>query len=349
MTWLVFYKLLAVFFTVALGWAVGRTGWLGPAAAGTDPARQLGNAAMYLFVPALLFRSTARLDTSAMPWTTLLAFFVPAVLLTVGIYALARAARTRAARAPGSGRATLPAQDAQAAEVAAGAPAAAAVASVFGNSVQVGIPVVAAVFGEQGLGLLVAIISLHALVLLSVLTVLAEVDRARARRASDVSGGVWRTLRQTVVNTVVHPVVLPVLAGLLWRATGWALPGPVDETLQLLGTAVAPLCLVLIGMTLAYSPVSAAAWRTALLQAAAKLLLLPAVVLAVAHGVFGLRGLPLGVVVLMAALPTGTNALIFAQRYRVREAEATSTIVLSTVAFMLTAPAWLALLDWLGR
>jgi len=342
MTWLVFHKLLAVFFTVALGWAVGRTGWLGPAAAGTDPARQLGNAAMYLFVPALLFRSTARLDTSQLPWTTLLAFFGPALVVTGAAYAVARWwSRPRPAVQP-----TVPGLGA---EQAAGAPAAAAVASVFGNSVQVGIPVVAAVFGEQGLGLLVAIISLHALVLLSLLTVLAEVDRARARRAHDVSGGVWRTLRQTVVNTVVHPVVLPVLAGLAWRATGWPLPGPVDETLQLLGTAVAPLCLVLIGMTLAYSPVAAAAWRTALLQAGVKLLLLPAVVLAVAHGLFGLRGLPLGVVVLMAALPTGTNALIFAQRYRVREAEATSTIVLSTVAFMLTAPAWLALLDWLGR
>ena len=76
--------------------------------------------------------------------------------------------------------------------------------------------------------------------------------------------------------------------------------------------------------------------------------LLPALVLAVAHWGFGLNGLPLQAVVLMAALPSGSNALIFAQRYRSQEAETTTAIVLSTLGFALTAPLWLALLVWLG-
>ncbi|MFP5394535.1 MAG: 3-methyl-2-oxobutanoate hydroxymethyltransferase, partial [Gammaproteobacteria bacterium] len=36
-----------------------------------DPARVLANAAYYIFVPALLFRTTARIDFQAMPWDTL--------------------------------------------------------------------------------------------------------------------------------------------------------------------------------------------------------------------------------------------------------------------------------------
>jgi len=336
-TALVFHKLLAIFCTVGLGWVAGRARWLGQPVGGTDPARMLGNAAFYIFVPALLFRTTARLDLATLPWATLVAFFVPVLAMLLGTYAAVRW-RRRGAAAPA---------DAEAAERAASAPATAAVTVVFGNSVQVGIPVAAALFGEAGLGLHIALVSLHALILLSLLTVLAELDRARARAAHDVSGSVWRTLRQTVRNTVVHPVVLPVLAGMAWQATGWPLPGPLDETLQLLGTAVAPLCLVLIGITLAYSRV-AGALPAALALAVLKLLVQPALVLGVAHWGFGLAGLPLQVVVLMAALPSGSNALIFAQRYRSLEAEVTTAIVVSTLGFVATAPLWLAVLAWLA-
>ncbi len=76
--------------------------------------------------------------------------------------------------------------------------------------------------------------------------------------------------------------------------------------------------------------------------------MLPALVLAVAHWGFGLTGLPLAVVVMMAALPAGSNALIFAQRYDTLEAEATTAIVFSTLAFAATAPLWLAVLAWLA-
>jgi predicted permease len=67
-------------------------------------------------------------------------------------------------------------------------------------------------------------------------------------------------------------------------------------------------------------------------------------VLGVAHWSFGLSGLPLSVLVMLAALPVGSNALIFAQRYRTMQAEATAAIVLSTLAFVITAPLWLAVL-----
>jgi len=54
------------------------------------------------------------------------------------------------------------------------------------------------------------------------------------------------------------------------------------------------------------------------------------------------------VVVICAGLPIGTNALLFAQRYRASEAEATAGIVLSTLAFVATGPLWLLLLAHLA-
>jgi predicted permease len=216
--------------------------------------------------------------------------------------------------------------------------------ATFGNSVQLGIPMAAALFGEAGLALHIALVSLHALVLLTVPTVLVELDLARAQPGRRTLGA---TLRGTVRNTVVHPVVLPVLAGMAWNLTGLGLHPVVDEALAALGSAVVPVCLVLIGLSLAYYGVQGR-WRGALGLAAQKLLLLPALVLAVAHWGFGLSGLPLAVVVLMAALPTGSNALIFAQRYDTLPEEATATILVSTLAFAASASLWLGVLTLLG-
>ena len=321
----VLYKLFAIFLTVALGWVAGRMRWLGDERQGADPARTLGNAAFYIFIPALLFRTTSRLDFAALPWLLLAAFFLPVLGLLVVVYAWQRQ-RNRGGSLP------------------AAAPSVRAISATFGNTLQVGVPMVAALYGEAGLGIHITIVSVHALTLLTVLTALVELDLARARpRDRSAAGELLATLKLTARNTIIHPVVLPVLAGMLWNATGLALPPVVDEVLELLGTAVVPLCLTLIGMSLAYYGVRGNV-QGALGLSLLKRLVLPALVLAIAYWGFGLRGLPLTVVVMMAALPVGSNALIFSQRYTTLEAETTATTVISTFAFGLTAPLWLALL-----
>ena len=326
MTSLIFFKLLAIFVIVVIGWVAGKMRWLGPRTQESDPARTLSNAAFFIFVPALLFRTTARIDFRTLPWGTLAAFFVPVVAVMVAVYLWQRRANRQS---------LLPAP----------APGVRAISATFGNTVQVGIPIAAALFGEAGLEIHIAVMSLHALALLSVLTVLVELDLARARH----EGGHTRpmlmtTLATTARNTLIHPVVLPIIAGLLWNVLAPPLPVLVDELLLTLAQAVVPLCLVLIGMSLAYYGVRGAA-RGALLLAAMKLLMLPALVLAAAHWGFGLAGMPLAVIVMMAALPAGSNALMFAQRYETLEAETTATVVFSTLGFVVTAPLWLALLS----
>jgi malonate transporter len=329
MSTLVFLKLLAIFVVVALGWVVGKARWLGQVTDTSDPARTLANAAYYIFVPALLFRTTARIDLAAMPWGTVIAFFVPVLALLAGVYAWERRANRGGA---------LP----------IAAPSVRAISATFGNSVQVGIPFAAALFGEAGLAIHVALVSLHAMTLLTVLTALVELDIARERHALGHSNAhLAKTLRKTLRNTIIHPVVLPVLAGLVWSAAGLPLPTVADEILASLAQAVVPLCLVLIGMSLAYYGIQGAA-RGAIVLSVLKLLVLPAVVLVVARWGFGLTGLPLAVVTMMAALPVGSNALIFSQRYETLEAEATTVIVFSTIAFMATAPVWLAVIALLN-
>jgi malonate transporter len=321
MSSIIFLKLLAIFVVVALGWVAGRLRWLGD----NDPARALSSAVFYIFIPALLFRTTAKVDFMALPWRTLAAFFMPVVLMLLGIYAWQRR-RNRQAQLP------------------IAAPSVRAITATFGNTLQVGLPLAAALFGNAGLSIHIAIISLHALTLLTVLTALVEIDLARAKRQPGPAGSqLLQTLGKTVRNTIIHPVVLPVLAGLVWNALGLPLPTMADEILATLAQAVVPICLVLIGMSLAHYGVTAGA-RAATVLSVLKLLALPAVVLCVGRWGLGLSGLALSVLVMAAALPVGSNALIFSQRYETLEAETTTAVVFSTLGFMVTAPFWLAVL-----
>jgi hypothetical protein len=289
----------------------------------------LSAAAFYIFVPALLFRTTVRVDLAALPWRMLVAFFLPVLGVMLAVHALQRRRRRHDPSLP------------------VAAPAVRAISVGFGNTVQLGIPMSAAVFGEAGLGLHLMLISVHALVLLSLSTALVELDLSHDKARQQGGGSLRATLASTLRNTIVHPVVLPVLAGLAWNAAGLGLPAFADEVLLLLGSAVVPLCLVLIGLSLAAFGLKAH-WRGALGLVLLKLLVAPALVLLAGRFVFGLDGLPLAVIVMLAALPVGSNALIFAQRYRVLEAESTAAIVVSTVAFVGSSALWLALLAWLG-
>jgi predicted permease len=318
----VILKLLAVFAIIALGWGAGRIRVLEPGA-----ARTLSAAAFGLFTPALLFRTTARVALGGLPWIMLGAYFGATLGLMLAVYAWQRI--------------RLPKDPA--------VPAVRALSMSFSNTVQLGIPVVTAVFGTAGLAILIAIISLQAAVLLTTGTVLVETDLARNRRSQAGEGfTVWRALGTTLRRSLVHPVVLPVVLGLTYHATGWPIPGPVDDTLATLAQAVVPVSLVTIGLTL-YQYGIAGAVGQAIALSFGKLLVQPTIVLVVAYWGVGLRGLPLTIAVLCAALPIGSNVLLFAQRYDVLQPETTAAIVTSTTAFLATAGLWLALLSQIAH
>jgi hypothetical protein len=207
---------------VGLGWVAGRLRWLETGAGGGDPARLLGNAAFTIFVPALLFRTTVRLDFASMPWRTVAAFFVPALLFVAVVYMWQR--RTAGPGAQG-----------------AAAPSVRAISAVFGNSVQVGIPLAAALFGEAGLAIHIALVSLHAIILLSLLTVLAELTLGATAPPP--------VRRRACGRCCDRPCATPSCIRWCclcwpdaWNATGLGLAPVLDETLTTLGSAVVPVC-----------------------------------------------------------------------------------------------------------
>ena len=314
MSSVVLFKLLAVFAVIGVGWAAGRFKVVGPEGAGVLTAIAFG-----VFTPALLFRTTAGIALARLPWIPLAAYFIPTVLMLFG-GALWQKLRSRSGN---------PA-----------APAIRGLTLTFSNTVQLGIPVVTALFGTPGLAIHIGVVSLHALILLTTGTILAETALSRATSSRSA------VVLQTARRAVIHPVVLPILLGLAYHATGLAIPGPIDDVLAMLGQAVVPVSLVTIGLSLHLYGVAGKVAQ-AVAYSAGKLLLHPLLVLAAAYFVFDLRGLPMVVIVLCASLPIGSNVLLFAGRYETLQAETTAAIVTSTSAFLVTGALWLLLLTHL--
>ena len=222
-----------------------------------------------------------------------------------------------------------------------------ALAGIFSNTLMIGVPLVGLAYGQAGQVLLFTLISLHALILLSIATLVLELQVAReqAAQSGDVQP-VWRTVASAIKNAVIHPVPLPILAGIAYSFTDWGLHPVIDKPLVLLGNAFGPIALVLVGITLSQTPVGQQ-WKHALRLSLVKTVVHPALMAAVGW-LLGLRGLPLGVMVLAAGLPIGANVFLFSQRYRKEEDMITAAVAVSTALAVVTISAVLALLPRLA-
>lgn len=305
-------RLLPIFLLALAGYLFGRS----KAFDSGQVTSGISNVAFYLFIPALLFRTTARIDLASLEFRALAAFFVPTVLLMLVVVACERRRR-----------------------VAGDVATVRALSVTFGNTVQIGIPVALATFGEAGLAIHATIIAVHSLVLLTSATIMMEWTR-RDRQATTPRAAVLLPMFR---QTLIHPVILPVVAGFAWNIFGLPVPGPVDATLVTLAQAAVPLCLVLIGLSIAHYGIAGVV-KPAIALTTLKLLVHPLLVAFAAFILIPLEPRSAAVTVLCAALPIGANPLLFAQRYNVAECEITAAIAISTVAYGGTVIVSLALL-----
>jgi malonate transporter len=192
----------------------------------------------------------------------------------------------------------------------------------YGNTAMMGVPIVLAGWGPEGLSHLLGIIALHSVLLLPLATALTEFGlNARAP--------VRRILRSTLTSLLYNPIVLAVLVALAWHGLHLPVPVVLQKTLTLLGNAAPPAALFCMGATLAgFSPRGAAA--QVVLACLGKLLVMPALVFLLGRAV-GLAPLPLTVAVITAGLPTGANAFLLAQRYATEEGVSGATVLITAL------------------
>ena len=138
--------------------------------------------------------------------------------------------------------------------------------------------------------------------------------------------------RAVLRRLVTNPLTLAALTGLLLAATGTTIPPVLDDPLRLLAAAAIPLMLLSYGAALRLSPAPGRAGHNREVAAvvALKLLVMPVVAGAVGTAL-GVSGPVLLGVVLTAALPTAQNIFLHATRYRVGEAVARESILVTTL------------------
>jgi malonate transporter and related proteins len=303
--------LLPVIVLIVVGWFAGRRKWI--SAAGV---KDLSNLVFLVLTPALLFRTMSKVQVQQLDFRPVAAYFIAVGLIFAGTLVVCGFNRRAAVLA---------------------------LANTFGNTVMIGIPLVSLAWGQPGLVTLFTLYTVHTALLLTSATLVLELAVARedaaAGRAAPRHIGV--TVLMAVRNALLHPVPLPIIAALLFAQTGLALPAIIDRPMELLGNALAPTALVLVGATLAGTALGAQ-WRGALGLAAVKNLLHPLLV-AVCGRLLGLGGAPLAVMVVVASLPIGANVFLFSQRYGVAEDLITASVGLSTVLAVVTVSLVLAL------
>jgi malonate transporter len=126
-----------------------------------------------------------------------------------------------------------------------------------------------------------------------------------------------------------NPIVVGLTGGLVFNLLSLGMPDPVDSVLAALGSAAIPTATFALGATLARYRITGAIGEASLLIGA-KLLVQPLLVWLLATLVFELTPLWTSVAVLMAGLPTGINAYLFAERYDHGVATAATAVVVST-------------------
>ena len=148
---------------------------------------------------------------------------------------------------------------------------------------------------------------------------------------------------KSVMALIKNPLILACLAGIGLNLSGIGLPGWSQDTVELLGRAALPLGLVAVGVAL--RPMALLRIdRGVLATNSVKLLLMPAVVLALALGL-QLDPVSRDVALLFAALPTATSAYILARQLG-GDAELMAAIITGqTLLAMLTLPFWLRLVS----
>lgn len=288
---------LPVFGLIVLGYLFARLKLLDSAT-----ARGLTQFVFMIAIPALLFRTIALMKPlDAMPFGLWLAFFggiAVTWLLT-----------------------TLISQRFDSLSASGGAAAAMAVG--FGNVALLGTPLGLAYYGEEAVIPLGLIISIHA----PILWFAATLQRELARHSTAISYS--RLGRELFWSLAGNAIVLALAAAALWRLTGLGLNPVVDRMLAMLSEASIPTALFALGLSLATYSLRGQ-WSGMAVLIVMKMVLMPLLVFLALHYLVSVPPLWAKVAVLLAAMPTGANAFLFAHRNEESVAAVSAAIALGT-------------------
>lgn len=267
-------------------------------------------------LPVLVFRTLITADLSGgLPWGLWASYFLGVACVWILGTVVIRKGFGRDARAGAIG----------------------AISSAFANTILVGMPLVSAVYGEDGLVPILLIISIHLPVLTVAMAIIME--RAAAHDTGTESPPVSTMIKNAAANLIRNPLAIIIVSAFCWRATGLQLPALASDLLNRIGAAALPLALISLGMSLVQYGMRGNI-LPGLMLSVIKIFVMPAIVFTLAHFVFGLPPLWVAVATLTAACPTGINAYVFANKYGTGHAMSANAITVTTGLAVLTTSLW---------
>ncbi|MDT8858064.1 AEC family transporter [Paracoccaceae bacterium Fryx2] len=298
-------KTLPFFGLIGLGWWAGRVRFFTP-----EATAYLTKFVFYFALSAMLFRFAANLSLADIYDGP----FVLAYLLgCFVVYGIAMAVALM--RGIGMVEAAMEAQ-----------------CAVIGNTGFLGVPMLVLLLGPEAAGPVLMVLAIDLIVFSSLITLIIT-----GVRQGRMTLGTFRVLG---MGLLANPMIVSIVLGLAWSGTGWAVPGPANEFLALLGAAATPGALFAIGASLATKSaerLAVAGWLSF-----CKLVLHPAAVAFAALVVFDVEPYAAGVMIAAAALPVAGNVYILAQHYGVAPQRVSAAILISTAVSILTVSAVIA-------
>jgi len=304
---------LPVFAIILSGYLAGRFRLLGD-----ESSEALNRFVYYVALPVLFFSSMAKVEPSAIfNWPFIAAYGGgQAITLVLAMLTARIVFKNRLAESSLFG-----------------------MAAIFGNTGYMGIPLAVVAFGDPGAFPAILATVFKSSVIIALITALIEVDVSESGRRRDVA-------RDVVLAVVRNPLVTSSALGIAWSFTGFGLSAPIDTFCNILGAAAGPCALFAIGLFLVGKPL-----RRGLGEVGAmlgfKLVGHPLITWWLAFHVFEVEPLWATIAVVMAALPAGANCFVLASRYGVYVQRASSAILLSTVAAVVTVSLLFSL--WAAR
>lgn len=182
-----------------------------------------------------------------------------------------------------------------------------------------------------------------AMAIIAEVAVIIALGSVLMARANGARGAGLRAAWEGLKGLARNPVILAIAAGVLLAAAGRPLPDSAERFLRFLGGAAGPTALFALGGTLARLPVGRTLLGVAAGTTSAKLVAYPVLVWLVLESWMGLDAFWVTAGVLLAAMPTATNAFLLAQRHGAGADEVSAGVLVSTLLAALAFPvtAWL--------
>ena len=210
-------------------------------------------------------------------------------------------------------------------------------ASCFGNTVAMGIPLMYAVLGPINTIPYMILVFFHGIIHFSYTVIIIEVYRNRQRSIIEI-------IYQILLGVVKNIVLFGMIFGISLNYSNFNVPSIMKEPLDIFVKLALPMVLISLGLALGNFKIRENIYGAVLLTVL-KNFIHPIIAFCLAYFLLDLDNLLVIIVTMAAALPSGSQSYYFAYRYNSLKAVVSSNVVLSTFVSFFTLSLLLVFFD----